>query len=161
VLVASFESEGSVGRYHAKLKQRACEKAGVLFELQTLPWNETDSYLRAIGLALIFVSSFKKEGLMDTIVESLNKDPSVDGIFLQTPFPFRLSPLDRTIAVSPHKDVDAHSIESLGNILSRGTCNQWNEVTSADAPAVVTAALEVGLDLKFETFYSQREIALF
>lgn len=74
------------------------------------------------------------------LVSELNEDESVDGIFVQTPFRYAV-PYD-LVKISPKKDVDSQSFESIGQLFFRGV-QPWKELTSVDALAVVTAAIEV------------------
>ncbi len=84
---------------YVSLKQKACEEAGIGFELHLLPADEPEHNIVAL-------------------VESLGANPTVTGILVQLPLPSQ-DP-DRIIAaIPPNKDVDGFHAENLDR-LSRG-----------------------------------------
>lgn len=49
-------------------------------------------------------------------INSLNEDPSVDGIIVQLPLPKGLDEKEVCQAISPKKDVDGFHLENIGNL---------------------------------------------
>ena len=89
---------------YVRNKQRACEQAGIVFELHTL---STDC---------------RYEQLTD-LVQRLSADQSVHGILLQLPVPYevvgeRLSEVINMI--DPKKDVDGLTLMNIGQLASGG-----------------------------------------
>ncbi len=78
---------------YVSLKRKACEEAGIGFQLHVLPAEEPEPNIVAL-------------------VESLGADPAVTGILVQLPLPSQ-DP-DRIIAaIPPRKDVDGFHSENL------------------------------------------------
>ncbi|MBW8882207.1 MAG: bifunctional methylenetetrahydrofolate dehydrogenase/methenyltetrahydrofolate cyclohydrolase, partial [Asticcacaulis sp.] len=51
-----------------------------------------------------------------TIVDELNRDPTVNGILVQLPLPAHMSSLKVIDAINPDKDVDGFHVESVGRL---------------------------------------------
>lgn len=115
--VREINSRGGVVRFAAILvgndpasqiyvrnKQRACEKAGIVFELHTLPAT----------------CQFTE---LTSLVKRLSNNPEVNGILLQLPVPYevvgdRLSEVLNLI--DPRKDVDGLTVANMGQLLDGG-----------------------------------------
>ena len=77
------------------LKAKACEEVGVREAMRHLPETISQSDLLYI-------------------IESLNNDPGIHGIFVQLPLPVHLSEEKILAAVSPDKDVDGFQAVNVG-----------------------------------------------
>ena len=102
--VAILVGNDPASQIYVRNKQRACEQAGIVFELHTL---STDC---------------RYEQLTD-LVQRLSADQSVHGILLQLPVPYevvgeRLSEVINMI--DPKKDVDGLTLMNIGQLASGG-----------------------------------------
>lgn len=80
-------------------KIKACAKTGIRSTEHRLPENATEQDI-------------------ETLIKSLNTDPSVDGILLQLPLPRGLDS-DRLIQlIAPEKDVDGLTIPNIGKLVA-------------------------------------------
>ena len=116
--VQKIQAQGGVVRFAAILvgndpasqiyvrnKQRACEQAGIVFELHTLS------------------ATCRYEELTD-LVRKLSADQSVNGILLQLPVPYEVvgNRLSEVInLIDPRKDVDGLTVTNMG-LLASGGC---------------------------------------
>ncbi|AHI53525.1 methylenetetrahydrofolate dehydrogenase/methylenetetrahydrofolate cyclohydrolase [Spiroplasma sabaudiense Ar-1343] len=92
----------SASEIYVQHKQRACEKVGIIFELVRFQEQcEPQSVLKEI--------------------ESLNENPTVDGILIQLPLPQKWKQEDFLQAVIPSKDVDGF------HYINQGKLYQGNE----------------------------------
>jgi methylenetetrahydrofolate dehydrogenase (NADP+)/methenyltetrahydrofolate cyclohydrolase len=80
-------------------KRRACERAGMTSREHDLPADATQEDV--VG-----------------VVESLNRDPDVDGILVQLPLPKPIRAALVTEAIDPAKDVDGLHTQSAGRLLA-------------------------------------------
>lgn len=115
--VQKIQAQGGVVRFAAILvgndpasqiyvrnKQRACEQAGIVFELHTLS------------------ATCRYEELTD-LVRKLSADQSVNGILLQLPVPYEVvgNRLSEVInLIDPRKDVDGLTVTNMGLLASGG-----------------------------------------
>lgn len=85
---------------YVRNKRRACEAAGVLSVSHDLPASTSQADLLAL-------------------IDSLNNDPSVDGILVQAPLPAHID--DETVveAIAPGKDVDGFHPYNIGRLAVR------------------------------------------
>lgn len=81
-------------------KRRACEEVGFLERSYDLPATTTH------------------EELVE-LIESLNKDPEIDGILLQLPLPAGLDASEILEKIHPHKDVDGFHPYNIGRLAQR------------------------------------------
>ncbi len=80
-------------------KIKACAKTGIRSTEHRLPENATEQDI-------------------ETLIKSLNTDPSIDGILLQLPLPRGLDS-DRLIQlIAPEKDVDGLTIPNIGKLVA-------------------------------------------
>jgi len=89
---------------YVRNKQRACEQAGIVFELHTLS------------------ATCRYEELTD-LVRKLSADQSVNGILLQLPVPYEVvgNRLSEVInLIDPRKDVDGLTVTNMGLLASGG-----------------------------------------
>ncbi len=84
---------------YIKGKRRACERVGMSSREHNLPADAT------------------QEDVVD-LVQSLNRDPHVDGILVQLPLPKPLDAAPVIQAIDPAKDVDGLHPENAGRLLA-------------------------------------------
>jgi methylenetetrahydrofolate dehydrogenase (NADP+)/methenyltetrahydrofolate cyclohydrolase len=84
---------------YIKGKRRACERAGMASREHDLPATATQAEVLAL-------------------VESLNRDPGVDGILVQLPLPKGLDAAAVIEAIEPAKDVDGLTTHNAGRLLA-------------------------------------------
>lgn len=76
-------------------------------------------------------------------IDSLNKDPSVDGVLVQLPLPKNINEKEICQAIIPKKDVDGFHLANIGNLTLDN---------SSITPATALAVKELVLRTKIETF---------
>lgn len=76
-------------------------------------------------------------------IDSLNRDPSVDGVLVQLPLPKNMNEKEVCQAIIPRKDVDGFHLENVGNL----TLDNRNII-----PATALAVRELVVRSKIETF---------
>lgn len=76
-------------------------------------------------------------------IDSLNRDPSVDGVLVQLPLPKNMNEREVCQAIIPKKDVDGFHLENLGNLTLDN---------NSIVPATALAVKELVLRSKIETF---------
>jgi len=108
-LATILVGEDPASHVYVNSKIKACEALGIKSFHHKLP--ETAGETELIDL-----------------IEKLNQDKSVSGILLQLPLPRKLN-ADRCVnAISPDKDVDGLTVNSLGKLFS---LKKWGEIESA------------------------------
>ena len=85
---------------YVRLKRQDCQVVGFKSDVRHLPATTTQAELIAI-------------------VQSLNEDPTIDGILVQLPLPAPIDPLAVTEAISPTKDVDGIHPFNMGRLVLR------------------------------------------
>ncbi|HVB47423.1 MAG TPA: bifunctional methylenetetrahydrofolate dehydrogenase/methenyltetrahydrofolate cyclohydrolase FolD [Burkholderiales bacterium] len=98
-LAVILAGDESAARLYVRNKVRACENAGVRFELHEYPGDVAE------------------RTLLELIAE-LNRDPRVHGILVQLPLPPHISAQRVLAAPAPAKDVDGFHLENLGALLT-------------------------------------------
>ena len=101
---AVLVGEKPASQIYVRNKQRACEKAGIEFELHTLS------------------ASCQYEDLA-TLVRRLSDDPKINGVLLQLPVPENVIGDHLTEIlnlIDPRKDVDGLTIANLGKLVDGG-----------------------------------------
>lgn len=73
------------------------------------------SYVGIESYSIRLGENTSQQALLENI-NSLNEDPSVDGIIVQLPLPKGLNEKDICRAISPKKDVDGFHFENIGNL---------------------------------------------
>ncbi len=84
---------------YIKGKRRACERAGMASREHDLPATATQAEVLAL-------------------VDSLNRDPGVDGILVQLPLPKGLDSAAVIEAIDPAKDVDGLTTHNAGRLMA-------------------------------------------
>lgn len=97
-LAVILVGEHPPSKIYIKRKTKACEDVGIL----------------SIGRAL--PADINEDDLIREI-DSLNLDPSVDGILVQLPLPDHIDPVKITHSIDPTKDVDGFHPLNLGKLL--------------------------------------------
>ncbi len=80
---------------YVRNKHKACEEVGILTKDHKLP-------------------SSLSQNELDSLIDSLNNDPSVHGILVQLPLPEQLDEFATTARISPLKDVDGLTPHNVG-----------------------------------------------
>ncbi len=94
-LAVVLVGDNPASHVYVKNKELACERVGIVSQRFDLPTNTAKSAL-------------------DSLLQSLNKDPTVHGILVQSPLPSGLSFDDALKVTSASKDVDGLTVENLG-----------------------------------------------
>jgi methylenetetrahydrofolate dehydrogenase (NADP+)/methenyltetrahydrofolate cyclohydrolase len=94
-LAAVLVGEDPASHIYVRNKRRACEKVGITSFYHQLPASTSQAELLKL-------------------VGRLNADPAVHGVLVQMPLPKQIDEATIVDAVSPLKDVDGFSPESLG-----------------------------------------------
>lgn len=76
---------------------------------------ESASYVGIESYSIRLGENTTQQTLLENI-NSLNEDPSVDGIIVQLPLPKGLNEKEVCQAISPKKDVDGFHLENIGNL---------------------------------------------
>lgn len=97
-LAVILVGEHPPSQIYVNRKTQACENVGILSIKRKLSEN------------------ISQEELIKEI-DSLNKNPDVDGILVQLPLPHHINPLQVTECVDPHKDVDGFHPMNVGKLL--------------------------------------------
>ncbi|MEZ4740412.1 MAG: bifunctional methylenetetrahydrofolate dehydrogenase/methenyltetrahydrofolate cyclohydrolase FolD [Flavobacteriales bacterium] len=97
-LAAVLVGRDGASRTYVNAKVKACEKAGFRSTLIELDADTSEASLLAL-------------------VDSLNKDPELDGFIVQLPLPKHISEEKVTLAIDPRKDVDGFHPENLGRMV--------------------------------------------
>ncbi|MBN8216911.1 MAG: bifunctional methylenetetrahydrofolate dehydrogenase/methenyltetrahydrofolate cyclohydrolase FolD [Spirochaetes bacterium] len=85
-------------RVYVRNKGKACQEVGILSREHRLPASAS-------------------QGELLTLVESLNRDPSVHGILVQLPLPKGIDPKPVLDAIDPAKDVDGFHPVNVGRLM--------------------------------------------
>ncbi len=80
-------------------KKKACEALGMISQEYLLPETATEQELLEL-------------------IETLNNEPSINGILCQLPVPKHINEQAVIAAISPEKDVDAFHIQNVGKIVT-------------------------------------------
>ncbi|MBO4277960.1 MAG: bifunctional methylenetetrahydrofolate dehydrogenase/methenyltetrahydrofolate cyclohydrolase FolD [Clostridia bacterium] len=100
-LAVVLVGEDPASQVYVRNKKRACESCGINSFEYLLSADESEENLLAL-------------------IDSLNRDESVDGILVQMPLPKHISPARVTEAIDPYKDVDGFHSQNVG-LLTQGT----------------------------------------
>lgn len=90
--------EDSSSQTYVRMKKKKCLDIGIVSKDKKFPADVTEKELIAH-------------------IEKLNRDPSIDGILIQQPFPPHLKASTIMEAVDPHKDVDGFHPINMGRLL--------------------------------------------
>ncbi len=89
--------EDPASSVYVRNKHRACERAGILSLEHKLPVGTTEAKLL-------------------TLIDTLNSDPTVDGILVQLPLPNHIDPETVIERIHPDKDVDGFHPYNMGRL---------------------------------------------
>ena len=85
-------------KLYVKLKEKACNEVGIYSEKYSLDENTSEEEIIKL-------------------IHKLNKNPKINGILVQLPFPKCLNQENILEAIDPRKDVDGLTSTNLGNLL--------------------------------------------
>lgn len=97
-LAVVLVGEDPASRTYVGMKERACDRLGIVSFDHRLPAGTTQADLEAL-------------------VDRLNADPAVHGILVQLPLPSHLDPEPIIDRISDAKDVDGFGVGSLGRLV--------------------------------------------
>jgi len=97
-LAVILVGDDSASKIYVSNKQKTCEELGIYSKLITFDSNLSEQELIAN-------------------IESLNEDPSIDGILVQLPLPKHIVESNVIAAISPAKDVDGFHPISIGKMM--------------------------------------------
>lgn len=87
-------------RVYVNNKRKACEEAGIIAQDYDLPESTSQDHL-------------------EKLIDTLNEDPTIDGILLQLPLPKHLSADAILLRIRPDKDVDGFHPYNIGRLAQR------------------------------------------
>lgn len=117
---------------YVRNKQKACEKAGVEFLHYHFKTEEASCHK------------------LCTLVQRLNFNPTVSGIIVQLPMPPELYP-DQVIAcISPQKDVDGFSEQSVATLAQGNEKAYWSSCVPCTPEGVMQLLREYNIDLAYQ-----------
>jgi methylenetetrahydrofolate dehydrogenase (NADP+)/methenyltetrahydrofolate cyclohydrolase len=90
--------EDPASKVYVGMKERACQRLGLLSETHVLPTTASESALLAV-------------------VDKLNADPRLHGVLVQAPLPAQIRPARVYSTVRPDKDVDGFHPINVGKLL--------------------------------------------
>jgi methylenetetrahydrofolate dehydrogenase (NADP+)/methenyltetrahydrofolate cyclohydrolase len=97
-LVAILAGDNPGAKFYAGAQEKACQAAGIGYELEQLPGETSQANLEAT-------------------IERLNGDASVHGVLLLMPVPKGLNGAAAQALIEPRKDVDGVSPANLGQVV--------------------------------------------
>lgn len=97
-LLAIQVGENPASRVYLRQQQKACEEAGIRYELQELPGDISQTTLVSL-------------------IEKFNLDNKVSGIIVQMPLPAHLNARDVQIKIAPDKDVEGVHPLNMGMLV--------------------------------------------
>ena len=100
-LAAVLVGENPASQQYVRMKQRACEKAGIDSFGHTLPEDIS-------------------QGELEALIDQLNEDPKVHGILVQLPLPKHLDEEAILSRLSLQKDVDGFHPVNIGRLAMKG-----------------------------------------
>lgn len=89
--------ENPASRQYIRMKQKACEGAGMIFSLTELPEGVSEKELIAK-------------------IREMNENPNIHGILVQAPLPSHIIYRDIVEVIDPRKDVDGFTRTNIGNL---------------------------------------------
>lgn len=97
-LAIILANDNPASAIYVKRKQEACKEVGIACSLYTMPKD-------------------CEENDVLSMIDSLNKDSAISGLFLQLPLPDHLDPIRIVQAIDPAKDVDGLTYSNLGRVM--------------------------------------------
>ena len=98
-LAVVLVGEDPASQVYVRMKEQACEKAGIFSDEHKLPKETTEAQLLAL-------------------VDELNRDERIDGILVQLPLPKQIDESKVLEAISPKKDVDGFHPYNVGRLVT-------------------------------------------
>lgn len=117
---------------YVRNKQRACERAGV--EFRHYHYKAEDVSCRYLCI----------------LVERLNFNPAISGIIVQLPMPQELCPNQVIACISPQKDVDGFSEQSIAILAQGGERTYWSSCVPCTPEGVMYLLQEYDMDLTYK-----------
>ncbi len=111
--------------YYVRSKHRACKKAG----------------MRSVGHQL---SADTTQSDLESLIQTLNEDDSIDGILVQLPLPDHLNEQRIIDLVAIEKDVDGFNVQNVGALAMRGREPRF---TPATPLGIMRLLAETGVEL--------------
>lgn len=99
-LAVVLVGEDAASAIYVRNKRLACEKVGILSIAHQLPASTTEAELFAL-------------------IDSINKDSSIDGVLVQSPLPHHINENKLIEYISVHKDVDGFHPYNIGRLAVR------------------------------------------
>ncbi len=123
-LIGVLASDNPGAKYYAGSQQKACAEVGIDYELHELDPDASQADL-------------------ETHIQGINDDESVDGVILLMPVPEGVNPRQVQQAMRPHKDVEGVHPANIGRLFYGDFA-----LAPCTAHAVVAMLDEAGVDLK-------------
>ena len=98
-LAVVLVGDDPASQVYVRMKEQACEKAGIFSDEHKLPKETTEAQLLAL-------------------VDELNRDQRIDGILIQLPLPKQIDESKVLEAISPKKDVDGFHPYNVGRLVT-------------------------------------------
>jgi len=98
-LAVVLVGEDPASQVYVRMKEQACEKAGIFSDEHKLPATTTEAQLLAL-------------------IDELNNDSRIDGILVQLPLPGHIDEGKILEAISPQKDVDGFHPYNVGRLVT-------------------------------------------
>lgn len=94
-LAVILVGDDPASKTYIRIKKRRAEKIGINYQLHNLPVDTSEADLLKL-------------------IEQLNRDPKIDGFFVQMPLPQQIDANNIINAIDPKKDVDGFSPKNVG-----------------------------------------------
>jgi len=98
-LAVVLVGDDPASQVYVRMKEQACEKAGIFSDEHKLPAETTEAQLLAL-------------------IDELNRDERIDGILVQLPLPKQINESKVLEAISPKKDVDGFHPYNVGRLVT-------------------------------------------
>jgi len=98
-LAVVLVGDDPASQVYVRMKEQACEKAGIFSDEHKLPAETTEAQLLAL-------------------IDELNNDTRIDGILVQLPLPKQINESKVLEAISPKKDVDGFHPYNVGRLVT-------------------------------------------
>jgi methylenetetrahydrofolate dehydrogenase (NADP+)/methenyltetrahydrofolate cyclohydrolase len=98
-LAVVLVGEDPASQVYVRMKEQACEKAGIFSDEHKLSAETSEAQLLAL-------------------IDELNRDPRIDGILVQLPLPKQIDESKILEAISPKKDVDGFHPYNVGRLVT-------------------------------------------
>lgn len=120
-LAVVLVGEDAASRIYVGSKRRACEEVGFESRAYDLPVTASQT-------------------MLEELIDTLNADPTVDGILVQLPLPAGLDATQILERISPTKDVDGFHPYNIGRLAQRipllRPCTPWGVIKLLDSTGI-------------------------